>query len=583
MNLSLDAYSPAARELLGPGGAYELDEVAINGVPIPVFKNAPAHLRELYQGALKHSTDTFFVYENERYTFADAWREVKRVMSALQQHNVKPGTRVGISMRNYPEWVFAYMGITSLGAVAVAMNAWWTGEEMIFAVEDSGLQTLFVDRERLEHLAPYLDTYSLQVVAVRTQNVAGNGVQSWADFLDSSNGTSPIPDTILEPTPNSMPDIDPDAPAMMLYTSGSTARPKGVVSSHRAIIHSVLGWEASAALARADAGRRQRPPARQPCMIITVPLFHVTGLNGQLLPSLRNGRKVVAMYKWEVDKALALIEREQVTHFSGVPTMAYELVNSPNYDKYDLSSLRSIGGGGAAMTPKHSKSIEQRSGNQTRASAAYAMTETNGLGASNAGASLQAKPASCGRPLRPLVSIRIIDEAGNPVPPGATGEICIKGPMNFTEYWNRPEETATTLIDGWVHTGDLGSIDDDGDLFITGRAKEMIIRGGENIACAEVESVIYEHPNVAECAVFGVPDERLGEVVAAAVVAKAGAILTAGDIQSHVSEHLARFKVPAHVVLFDKQLPRIASGKIHKRGVRDAFQKHMSHNLVPQS
>ncbi|MEQ8693044.1 MAG: class I adenylate-forming enzyme family protein [Pseudomonadales bacterium] len=555
--MQLDDYSPAARELLGPGGDYELTEVNINGVTMPVFKNAPHHLRELYQGSLEHSSDTFFVYEDERYTFAEAWRQVENVMRGLHALGVKPGDRVGIAMRNYPEWVFAFMGITSVGAVAVAMNAWWTGEEMMYGIDDSGLSTIFVDRERLEHLSPYLGERDLNVVSVRTEHSAGRGVVRWDEFMNRSNGVA------------HMPTIAPDDPATILYTSGSTSKPKGVVSSHRAIIHSLLGWEASAALARADAGRRPRPPENQPCMIITVPLFHVTGLNGQLLPSLRNGRKVVAMYKWEAEKALAIIDREKVTHFSGVPTMAYELVNSPNYDKYDLSSLRSIGGGGAAMTPKHSERIAEKSQNRTRASAAYAMTETNGLAASNAGADLKAKPTSCGRALRPLVQIRVVDRSGRELPDGETGEICIKGPMNFTCYWNRPEDTAETLREGWIHTGDLGHIDSDGFIFITGRAKEMIIRGGENIGCQEVEEALYEHPKVAECTVFGLPDERLGETVATVITVKSGELLTVGDVQSHVAERLARFKVPAYVWIQQESLARTASGKIYKKGIRE--------------
>ena len=562
--MDLSHYDPAVQELLGPGGEYELMITQIRGAEHPTFKTAPLHLRELFQGALEHATDTFYVYEEERYTFAEAWRNTERVMAGLHVLGVRPGDRVGIAMRNYPEWVFAFMGITSMGAIAVCLNSWWTGEEMMYGINDSGLNTLFVDRERLEVVSPYLDSKNLNVVSVRTQLASGRGVRTWESFVRSGSGVMHVPE------------IDPDDAATILYTSGSTSQPKGVVSSHRAIIHSLMGWEAAAAIARAEAGRRQRPPERQPSMIITVPLFHVTGLNGQLLPSFRNGRKVVGMYKWDAEKALALIEREKVTHFSGVPTMAYELVNSPNYDQYDLSSLRSIGGGGAAMTPKHSSRIKERTQDRVRASAAYAMTETNGLTASNAGSNLQDKPSSCGKPLPPLVSMRIVDHDGNELGRNQTGEICIKGPMMFSGYWNKPADTAATIVDGWLHTGDVGHIDDEGFVFITDREKDLIIRGGENVGCQEVEAVIYEHPKVAECCVFGIPDDRLGENVAAMVRAHPDVILTEGDIQSHVSEKLARFKVPARVWLTREELPRTASGKIYKRGIREQILSELS-------
>ena len=555
--MSTPAMSEAARALLGPGGDFELVEREVRGVRMPTFANAPRNLRELYRAGLEYADATFYVYEDERYTFADAWRMCERTAAGLQALGVRPGDRVGIAMRNYPEWIWAFMAVTSMGAVAVAMNAWWTGDEMMYGIEDSGLETLFVDRERLEHLAPYLDEKSLDVIAVRTPHNSGRGVRSWDAFLAGAAAAEP-----------EWPDIGPDDNATILYTSGSTAHPKGVLSAHGAIIHALLGWEAAAALARADRGRAARPRDGQPSMILTVPLFHVTGLNGQLLPSFRNGRKVVGMYKWDAEKALAIIERERITHFSGVPTMAYELVNSPNYEQYDISSLRSIGGGGAAMTRKHSQRIDERTRSQVRASAAYGMTETNGLGTSNAGNDLRSRPSSCGRPVPPLVQIIIADEDGRPLPPGVTGEILIRGPMNFSGYWNRPQDTAQTLIDGWLHTADIGHMDEDGFVFITDRAKDMIIRGGENIGCQEVEAVIYEHPKVAECAVFGVPDDRLGETVAAVVALRPDEILTSGDVQSHVAEHLARFKVPAYVWTRREPLPKIASGKIDKRGLR---------------
>jgi long-chain acyl-CoA synthetase len=566
--------APAAAALLAPGGAYELTTANIRGVTLPVFRHAPPDLGALYRDALAHADATFYVYEGERYSFADAWARATRVMAGLRELGVRPGDRVGIALRNYPEWVFAFMGITAMGGVAVAMNAWWSGAELLYGVEDSGLRVLFADAERLERLLPLLDEApqcaGIALVAVRAPGVQHQRVRHWDAFIAGATGHTAAPAA-----------IHPDDHATLLYTSGSTSRPKGVVSSHRAVIHSLLGWEAAAALARAAAGRPT--PARlpthkdaasgacQPAIILTVPLFHVTGLTGQLLPSLRNGRKVVGMHKWDAERALAIIERERVTHFSGVPSMAYELVNSPNYSKHDLSSLRSIGGGGAAMTPKHSRAIAERSGShgRTRTSAAYAMTETNGLAASNAGADLQARPTSCGRALAPLVEIRIIGADGEALAAGETGEICIRGAMNFSGYWNRPADTAHTLVDGWVHTGDLGHMDAEGFVFITDRAKEMIIRGGENIGCQEVESALYEHPEVAECAVFGLPDERLGECVAAVVRVHPGARLTPEALLAHATARLARFKVPTQVWLRSTELPRTASGKIFRRGIRD--------------
>ena len=253
--MKLSNYSEGAQALLGPGGAYELKQAEVNGVTLTVFANAARHLRELYQGGLAHDDEVFIVYEDERYTFRDSGEEVGKVMRGLRTLGIAPGDRVGICLRNYPEWTFAFMGITSMGAVAVAMNAWWSGEEMIYAIEDSGLTTLFVDRERLELLSPYLETLDLNVIVVRTEHSAGRGVQRWEQFVETGA------------TRAAAPEIEPDDPAMILYTSGSTSKPKGVLSSHRAVIHSILGWEAAAAIARADAGREQRPADRQPCMI----------------------------------------------------------------------------------------------------------------------------------------------------------------------------------------------------------------------------------------------------------------------------------------------------------------------------
>lgn len=555
MPSQLGPLPPAAAALIGPGGPFEVVEGQVDGATLRLFKHAPPNLAELYRVGLEHADKDFFVYDDERYTFADAWARSEQVSASLRALGVKPGNRVGIAMRNYPEWVWAFMGITRLGAVAVAMNAWWSSEEMLYGIEDSGLKALFVDRERLEHIAPYLDEKSLDVVAVRTEHTSGRGVLPWDAFMN-----------LAEPDMD-LPEVDAEDYAMLLYTSGSTARPKGVISTHRAIVHALLGWEAAAAIA--VAGREPRTPRYPPALLLTVPLFHVTGLHVQLLASFRAGRKVVGMYKWDVDKALMAIERERITIFSGVPSMAYELVRSPNYENYDLSSLKSMSGGGAALVPEHSKKINERSGGKVAPGTGYGMTETNGLATALGGRELLARPKSVGRSQPPLVDIKIVDSVGEEVPRGQPGEIWIRGPMNFSGYWNRPEATAETLTEGWVHTGDIGHMDDEDYVFITDRLKDMVIRGGENIGCQEVEAVILDHPKVQESAVFGVPHPRLGETLAATVVRAPDSDLTAGELQSFVAEHLARFKVPEHVWIRETQLPRIASGKIYKRGLRE--------------
>lgn len=536
----------------GPGQPYELVEQPVDGTVFRVFKNAPPHLRALYGDGLTFAERDFYVFRGERYSYAEAWRIAARVANALRGAGVRHGDRVGIAMRNYPEWIFAFMGITSLGAVAVAMNAWWSGEELRFGIEDSGLEWLFVDGERLERVAPYAAELDLQVVAVRSEP---HGHRDWNAFL--AEAADEMPEVKIAPDDN----------ALILYTSGSTSHPKGVLSTHRAIIHALLGWECAAAMA-AELFPGLVDAEEIPAMILTVPLFHVSGLNVQMLSSFRQGRKLVGMYKWDPREALRLIEAERITQFNGVPTMSWELVQSPDFHEFDTSSLKTMGGGGAAMAPEHARQIDGGLANGT-AGTGYGMTETNGLATTISGEALLQRPRSCGRPTPPIVQIKIVDEAGRELPRGETGEIWIRGPMNFRGYWNNPEATRATLTDGWVHTGDVGHMDDEDYLFITDRAKDMVIRGGENIGCQEVEAVIYDHPAVSECAVFGLPDERLGERLAAVVMRKPGARVHAEEIKAHVAEHLARFKVPDEVWVRDEQLPRIASGKIYKRGLRE--------------
>lgn len=554
-----EAIAAAFEAAIGPGQPYEVVTENIDDVEFRVFKNAPENLIELYRDGLKFADRDLYVYETERCTYRQAWERAAEVASALQKQGLKKGDRVGIAMRNYPEWVYAFMGITAAGGIAVAMNAWWSGEELVYGIEDSGLQLLIADRERVERLTPHLDKLDITLITVRAEHPDH---QSWQSFIANGAGAE-MPQAAIAADDN----------ALILYTSGSTSHPKGVLSSHRAIIHALLGWE-SAANISASFFPGLIEEDEVPSMLLSVPLFHVAGLNVQLLSSFRQGRKVVAMYRWDPEVALELIERERITAFNGVPTMAWEIIRSPNFDKFDTSSLKSMGGGGAAMAPDHARKINDHLPNGV-AGTGYGMTETNGLGTTISGEALMARPRSCGRPVPPMVEVKIVDHDGNEVATGETGEIWMKGAMNFRGYWNKPEATAETLSDGWVHTGDVGHVDEENYVFITDREKDMVIRGGENIGCQEVEAVLYDHDAVSECAVFGLPDERLGEALAAVVMQKPGAALDENELKAFAAEHLARFKVPETIWIQDEQLPRIASGKIFKRGLRDEALKRL--------
>ena len=550
----------ATEQITGPGQPYEMVRETIDGVTLDVFRDAPANLRELFRSSLAHAERDFYVFQDHRSTFAQTFERAAEVANALLSEGVQPGDRIAIAARNYPEWIFAFMGITSIGATAVCMNAWWTTEELAYGLSDSGARLVFADGERLERLRPLSDTHPIDIVSIRTPaDTTAPRTRSWEEFIAGHSSVMPEPA------------VHPDANATILYTSGSTAHPKGVLATHRSIIHAVLGWECGAAIAVKLAPElAEESPEFHPAMMLAVPLFHVAGLNVQFMSSFRSGRKLVGMYKWDPEEALRLIQDERITGFNGVPTMSWELVQSPNFEKFDLRSLKSAGGGGSAMAPEHSRQINKRlTPNGGVAGTGYGMTETNGLGTSISGADLLARSRSAGRPIPPVVTIKIVDPEGNELPRGETGEIWFHGAMNFRGYWNNPGATAATLTNGWVHSGDIGHMDDQDFVFITDRAKDMIIRGGENIGCQEVEAVLCDHPCVSEAAVFGVPDERLGETVAAVVMHRPGTELNASQLKAHALEHLARFKVPDVIQVVSGQLPRIASGKINKRGLKE--------------
>ena len=553
------SYADAVAAVTAPGQRFETGTADIAGVPTTVFVNAPNSLRDVFDTARDRGDATFLVYEDERWSFADVMARVDALGALLvETYGVRAGDRVAIGMRNYPEWVMAFAAITSVGAVSVSLNAWWTDDELGWALEDCGASVLIADRERVERTQDATAAHGIRVLGVRLgedPDGALAGTDRWEDVLPLG---APPPDVA----------ITPDDDATILYTSGTTGRPKGAVSTHRAVTHALLGYSCRAAV---DRLRRGTPatPTTPPSFILIVPLFHVTGSIPVMLGCFASGLKLVIMYKWDPERALELIERERVTNFVGVPTQSWDMLQSPRFADFDTSSLVAVGGGGAPAPPELVRRVAS-SFAKASPNIGYGMTETNAYGPQNGGEDYLTHPTSTGR-ATPILQVEVRDEDGVAVPTGERGEIWFKGPNLIRGYWNRPEATAETIVHGWLRTGDIGRLDDEGFVYVEDRAKDMVLRGGENVYCAEVESAIYEHPAVHEAAVFGVPHERLGEEVAAVVVPRAGATITAADLQAHVKERLAPFKVPSRVAVWADPLPRNPAGKVLKRDLRDAF------------
>lgn len=557
-------------ELKAPGSPLATTTAVVNGVEIPVFANVQRNLREVYQLGLQAADKDFLVYEDERYTFRQAVETAEAMAQVmLNRYQIRKGDRVAICSRNFPEWCLAFMAITMIGAIAVPMNSWWQGSELVYGLQDSGSCLLFVDQERLDRLQPLMSQIEgVQIVAIKPDA----GSSTFPEFHDlvaeGLTGQQHNLDSIA---------IDTDDDATIMYTSGSTGAPKGVLSSHRSIISALYSW-----VFGKEATDRLRPelaeanPEFQPAILSNVPLFHVTGCHAQFLVSFLYLRKFVMMYKWNAEKALELIEQERISVLHGVPTMTWEVMQSPMFDKTDLRSLRTVQSGGAARPPGHLALMQQKFDSIVQPGLGYGLTETNAVGATITGGFYLAKPESTGRPTQPVTEIRIEDEHGNVLENGEIGEICIRGATVMKSYWNRPDDTAESLKDGWFHTGDIGYLDKHGFLVIKDRAKDIVIRGGENVACAEVEYAISEHPDVFEAAVFGLPDERLGEIVGATVMIRTGSALTCEDLQAFLRERIAHYKVPSCIWLQTDQLERIATGKIAKKALREQAIQRMN-------
>ena len=554
----------AVAQLTGAGAPWEIGVEAIDGIDYLTYLKAPRNLQELFAPARAHGDKEAVVYEGERWTFNQLLQQADSISrQLLQRQGLRKGDRVAIAMRNYPEWLSAFIGITSAGLVAVPLNSWGRREELEYGLRDSGSRVVFCDQQRLDHIAPNLAELDTFAVLVRGEaEPAGDRACSLATFLQGAEHAQPPTEVALQPEDD----------AMIVYTSGTTGNPKGAVSTHFALGQAIYNFECTAiAAAMADpgpVGKMLEAGFEQTAMLV-VPLFHVSGLHSVFLLSLRAGRRVVMMYKWDVARALQLIEQERVTMMTAVPTMTMEMLSSPLWEQTDTASLFGIGGGGTASPPTLAEQI-RRLKPDSFPGTGWGLTESNAVGASFTGAAYLDNPRAAGLP-HPIVALKFLDEDGHTAAAGQPGQIWIKVASHFKEYWGRPDATAETLRDGWVDSGDIGYLDDDGFLYISDRAKDMVIRGGENIYCAEIENVAHGLPAVVDAAAFGVPHPTLGEELVLTLRVRPDSALDAAAVKAHFGAHLAAFKVPAHVALQTEELPKNASGKTLKRVLKQAF------------
>lgn len=534
-----------------------------DGVEMPAFAGAPPSLAHYFAHFCNEHRDVPFLVDGDvRLTFSEAYSAATCVAESLvHDHGIEKGDRIGIAARNSANWMIAYMGILMAGGCATLLNGFSSGEELAYGIDLAEAKLVLADAGRAARLEGH--DHGGKVVLFDHGNAPSEGL---ANVWRLPQGTSAAMTMLGQ--------IGPDDIATILYTSGSTGKSKGAWSDHRGVVHGVMNYVAQSAMAKVHVESQEGPMTDQPCALVAVPLFHVTGEVPLFLQSFAIARKLVLMPKWDAGLAIRLMAEEGVTYFVGVPLMSYEIANHPDRAKYDLSKCKSFAAGGAPRPVEHVTRIKEAFPGGFPL-LGYGLTETNAVGCGNFNENYLAKPGSTGRPSKPMVDMAILDDAGNPLPQGQVGEVCIRSVANFRGYWKNPEATKAAFTDnGYFRTGDLGYLDEDDYLFIVDRKKDIIIRGGENISCIEVEDAIYAHDDVGECSVFGLTDERFGEVPAAVYRMKEGrAPITPGELRTFLLERIAPFKVPLEhqIWITEEALPRLGTQKIDKRTVKARY------------
>ncbi|HBK14049.1 MAG TPA: fatty acid--CoA ligase [Erythrobacter sp.] len=550
--------------LTAPGERFEMETIDIRGVPTRVWKHAPTNMRQVAMAARTHGDRLFAIYEDERVTYEAWFRAVARMAAELRERGVAKGDRVALAMRNLPEWPVAFFAATTIGAICVPLNAWWTGPELAFGLANSGAKLLVCDAERWERIAPHRgELPDLEHALVSRSDAPLEGAEQLEDVLGTPKDYAALPSAALPQV-----DIDPEDEATIFYTSGTTGQPKGALGTHRNLCTNIMSSAYNGAIAFLRRG--EEPPAPvQKVGLTVIPLFHVTACSAGLMGYVVAGHTMVFMHKWDPVKAFQLIEREKVNLTGGVPTIAWQLLEHPERANYDLSSLEAVAYGGAPAAPELVRKIHEEFG--ALPANGWGMTETMATVTGHSSEDYLNRPDSCGPPVA-VADLKIVGDDGvTELPVGEVGELWARGPMVVKGYWNRPEATAETFVDGWVRTGDLARLDEEGWCYIVDRAKDMIIRGGENIYSSEVENVLYDHPAVTDAALVAIAHPTLGEEPAAVVHLAPGMSATEDELREWVAARLAKFKVPVRIAFVQDTLPRNANGKILKKDLGAFF------------
>ena len=538
--------------MIQPGQLLELNTVRKYGVDMPIFQNAPSNVSDFFAFfSAQHADKEFLIDGDIRLTFGEVYAAARTLAGGLVAgHGVQKGDRIGIAARNSANWIILDMAITMAGGVSTKLNGWWQGDELADGIEDVSCSIVFADSQRAARLTELGRDHGAEVILFAHDVLPLDGLK--ACLTKGGDAQTPLPQ------------MGPEDNATILFTSGSTGRSKGAYSEHRAVVQGAMSFVGAYAVMAHMMEKAGTLPDIQPTALVAVPLFHVTASVPLVLVSYAIGRKLVMLKKWDAEEAMRLIEKEKVTYFVGVPLMSMEIYSHPKVKDYDLSSCVSMAAGGAPRPVEHVKRIKEGMG-EGFPIIGYGLTETNGVGCSNQNENYLAKPDSTGRATPPIVDVGILDDDGNKVPQGERGEVCIRTSANFTGYWNNEQATKDAFTeDGYFRTGDIGYLDPEGYLYIVDRKKEIIIRGGENISCQEVEAAIYGHTAIAEACIFGVEDERFGEVPALVYHVKNGEKLPQDELLIYLKDKIAPFKMPVHIWQYDEPLPKLGTAKIAK-------------------